>query len=84
MQTHVLMPALSPSMKDGRIARWHVSEGQSVAAGDVLAEIASGSATVEIEADCEGLVEKILVPAGTAGVKINTPIDPSLFKRPAS
>jgi pyruvate dehydrogenase E1 component beta subunit len=68
------MPALSPSMTDGRIARWHVSEGQSVAAGDILAEIVTATATLELEAKNEGRVEKILVPAGAAAVKINTPI----------
>jgi pyruvate dehydrogenase E1 component beta subunit len=68
------MPALSPSMTDGSIARWLVSEGQNVAAGDILAEIVTATATLELEAANEGLVEKILVPAGTAGVKINTPI----------
>ncbi len=74
MQRQVLMPALSPSMTDGRIARWHVSEGQSVAAGDILAEIVTATATLELEAKNEGRVEKILVPAGTEVVKINTPI----------
>lgn len=68
------MPALSPSMTDGSIARWLVSEGQNVAAGDILAEIVTATATLELEAANEGFVEKILVPAGTAGVKINTPI----------
>jgi pyruvate dehydrogenase E1 component beta subunit len=61
-------------MTDGRIARWHVSEGQSVAAGDILAEIATATATLELEAKNEGRVEKILVPAGTEAVKVNTPI----------
>ena len=61
-------------MADGRIERWHVAEGQSVAVGDVLAEIATSSATMEIEAKAEGRVERILVPAGTAGIKVNTPI----------
>jgi pyruvate dehydrogenase E1 component beta subunit len=74
MQRQVLMPALSPSMTDGRIARWHVSEGQSVAAGDILAEIVTATATLELEAKNEGRVEKILVPAGATAVKINTPI----------
>ncbi len=74
MQRQVLMPALSPSMTDGRIARWHVSEGQSIAAGDILAEIVTPTATLELEAKNEGRVEKILVPAGATAVKINTPI----------
>ncbi len=68
------MPSVVPSMADGRIERWHVSEGQVVAAGDVLAEIATSTATMEIEAKAEGRVERILVPAGTAGIKVNTPI----------
>ena len=74
MRREILMPSVSPSMTAGRIARWHVSEGQSVAAGDVLAEVATSSATIEIEAENEGRVERILVPAGTDGVKVNTPI----------
>jgi pyruvate dehydrogenase E1 component beta subunit len=74
LRREILMPRVVPSMADGRIERWHVAEGQSVAAGDVLAEIATSSATMEIEAKAEGRVERILVPAGTAGVKVNTPI----------
>jgi pyruvate dehydrogenase E1 component beta subunit len=74
MQRQILMPALSPAMTDGRIAKWHVSEGQSVAVGDVIAEIVSATATMEIEAKSAGRVEKLLVPAGTACVKVNTPI----------
>jgi pyruvate dehydrogenase E1 component beta subunit len=74
LRREILMPRVVPSMADGRIERWHVSEGQIVAAGDVLAEIATSTATMEIEAKAEGRVERILVPAGTAGVKVNTPI----------
>lgn len=74
MRQQILMPPVTPSMTDGKIARWHVSEGQSVAAGDVLVEIATSSATLEIEAASGGRVERILVPAGTEGVKVNTPI----------
>ena len=74
LRREVLMPRLVPTMADGRIERWHVAEGQSVAVGDVLAEIATSSATMEIEAKAEGRVERILVPAGTAGIKVNTPI----------
>jgi pyruvate dehydrogenase E1 component beta subunit len=87
MQNKIVMPALSAAMKDGRIAKWHVREGQAVAAGDVIAEIATETATVEIEAKSEGRVEKILVPAGTAGVRVNTPIavirDANVAARPA-
>lgn len=74
MRQQILMPPLTPTMTDGKIARWFVAEGQDVAAGDVLVEIATASATLEIEASSEGRVERILVPAGTEGVKVNTPI----------
>ncbi|HRO50779.1 MAG TPA: transketolase C-terminal domain-containing protein [Hyphomicrobium sp.] len=74
MRQQILMPPVTPTMTDGRIARWHVSEGQVVAAGDVLVEIATSTATLEIEASSEGRVERILVPAGTEGVKVNTPL----------
>ncbi|WP_439543970.1 transketolase C-terminal domain-containing protein [Hyphomicrobium sp.] len=68
------MPPVTPSMVHGKISRWHVAEGQAVAAGDVLVEIATSTATLEIEAEDGGRVERILVPAGTEGVKVNTPI----------
>ncbi|MDQ8700418.1 pyruvate dehydrogenase complex E1 component subunit beta [Hyphomicrobium sp. LHD-15] len=74
MRREILMPPVTPSMTDGKISRWHVAEGQAVAAGDLLVEIATSSATVEIEAEDEGRVERILFPAGTEGVKVNTPI----------
>ncbi|AHB48795.1 pyruvate dehydrogenase subunit beta [Hyphomicrobium nitrativorans NL23] len=74
MRQQILMPPMTPTMTDGRIARWHVAEGQHVAAGDVLVEIATSTATLEIEASSEGRIERILVPAGTEGVKVNTPI----------
>ncbi|WP_026868298.1 transketolase C-terminal domain-containing protein [Hyphomicrobium zavarzinii] len=74
MRREILMPIVTPSMTDGKISRWHVAEGQQVAAGDVLVEIATPTATLEIEAEDEGHVERILVPAGTEGVKVNTPI----------
>lgn len=74
MRREILMPPVTPSMVDGKISRWHVAEGQTVAAGDVLVEIATSTATLEIEAEDEGRVERILVPAGTEGVKVNTPI----------
>lgn len=74
MRREILMPPMTPSMTVGKISRWHVSEGQSVAAGDLLAEVATSTATFEIEAENEGHVERILVPAGTEGVKVNTPI----------
>ena len=74
MPTQVLMPALSPTMEEGTLAKWLIHEGQEVKAGDVIAEIETDKATMEVEAVDEGRLEKILVPAGTEGVKVNTPI----------
>ena len=74
MSTQVLMPALSPTMEEGTLSKWLVSEGQEVKAGDVIAEIETDKATMEVEAVDEGRLAKILVPAGTEGVKVNTPI----------
>ncbi len=72
--TEILMPALSPTMDEGTLARWLVEEGASVKAGDVIAEIETDKATMEVEAVDDGRLARILVPAGTAGVKVNTPI----------
>ena len=72
--TDILMPALSPTMEDGVLSKWNVKEGDVVSAGDVIAEIETDKATMEVEAVDEGVVDKILVPAGTEGVKVNTPI----------
>ena len=74
MATHILMPALSPTMEEGKLAKWLVQEGDSVSAGDVIAEIETDKATMEVEAVDEGKIGKILVDAGTDGVKVNTPI----------
>ncbi|MBN2906150.1 MAG: pyruvate dehydrogenase complex E1 component subunit beta [Rhodobacteraceae bacterium] len=74
MATEILMPALSPTMEEGTLAKWLVKEGDSVAAGDILAEIETDKATMEFEAVDEGKLGKILIPAGTEGVKVNTPI----------
>jgi pyruvate dehydrogenase E1 component beta subunit len=74
MPTQVLMPALSPTMEEGTLAKWLVKEGQEIKAGDVIAEIETDKATMEVEAADEGKLAKILVPAGTEGVKVNTPI----------
>jgi pyruvate dehydrogenase E1 component beta subunit len=74
VSTPVLMPALSPTMEEGTLAKWLVHEGQEVKAGDVIAEIETDKATMEVEAVDEGRLEKILVPAGTENVKVNTPI----------
>jgi len=72
--TDVLMPALSPTMEEGVLAKWTIREGDTVKAGDVIAEIETDKATMEVEAVDEGVVDQILVPAGTEGVKVNTPI----------
>ncbi|TVQ85439.1 MAG: pyruvate dehydrogenase complex E1 component subunit beta [Micavibrio sp.] len=74
MTIEILMPALSPTMTDGKLAKWHVSEGDTVAAGDVLAEIETDKATMEVEAVDEGTIGKILVPEGTENVAVNAPI----------
>ena len=74
MATQILMPALSPTMEEGTLAKWLVKEGDTVKSGDILAEIETDKATMEFEAVDEGIVGKILVAAGTAGVKVNTPI----------
>jgi len=74
MAIQVLMPALSPTMTEGKIANWMKAEGDAVASGDVLAEIETDKATMEIEAVDEGVLGKILVPNGTEGVAVNTPI----------
>ena len=74
MPTEILMPALSPTMEEGTLAKWLVKEGDSVASGDLLAEIETDKATMEFEAVDEGIVGKILVPEGTEGVKVNTAI----------
>ena len=74
MATNILMPALSPTMTEGTLARWLKKEGEPVRAGDVLAEIETDKATMEVEAVDEGILGRILVPDGTAGVKVNQPI----------
>ncbi len=74
MPTEVLMPALSPTMEEGKLAKWLVKEGQEVKPGDVIAEIETDKATMEVEAVDEGKVGKLLVAEGTEGVKVNTPI----------
>ncbi|BAQ69891.1 pyruvate dehydrogenase subunit beta [Rhodovulum sulfidophilum] len=74
MATEILMPALSPTMEEGTLAKWLVKEGDTVTAGDILAEIETDKATMEFEAVDEGIMGKILIAAGTEGVKVNTPI----------
>jgi len=74
MATELLMPALSPTMEEGTLAKWLVKEGDEVKSGDIIAEIETDKATMEFEAVDEGIVGKILVAEGTEGVKVNTPI----------
>ena len=70
----VLMPALSPTMEEGNLAKWVKKEGDKIVSGDVIAEIETDKATMEVEAVDEGVLTQILIPAGTEGVKVNTPI----------
>src|SRR5690606_23356610 len=70
----ILMPALSPTMEEGTLSKWHIKAGDTVSAGDVIAEIETDKATMEVEAVDEGEVLEILVAEGTEGVKVNTPI----------
>ncbi len=74
MPTEILMPALSPTMEEGTLAKWLVKEGDTVQSGDLIAEIETDKATMEFEAVDEGIIGKLLVPEGTEGVKVNTPI----------
>ena len=74
MAIELKMPALSPTMEEGTLAKWLVKEGDTVNAGDVLAEIETDKATMEFEAVDEGKLAKILVPEGTDGVKVGQPI----------
>lgn len=71
MPINITMPALSPTMEEGNLAKWLVKEGDKVSPGDVIAEIETDKATMEVEAVDEGIVAKLLVPAGTEGVKVN-------------
>ena len=84
MATEILMPALSPTMEEGKLAKWLIAEGQEVKAGDVIAEIETDKATMEVEAVDEGKVSKLLVAEGTEGVKVNTPIAVLDGEAPAS
>src|SRR5579864_5086214 len=74
MPIEVLMPALSPTMEKGNLAKWLKKEGDRVKSGDIIAEIETDKATMEVEAADEGTLGKILVPEGTADVAVNTPI----------
>src|SRR5262245_45941367 len=74
MPIEILMPALSPTMTEGNLAKWLKNEGEPVKPGDVIAEIETDKATMEVEAVDEGKLGKILVPVGSQGVKVNQPI----------
>ena len=74
MSINITMPALSPTMEEGKLAKWHVKEGDKVSSGDVIAEIETDKATMEVESIDEGTIGKILVPEGTEGVKVNAVI----------
>ncbi|MDE3115470.1 MAG: pyruvate dehydrogenase complex dihydrolipoamide acetyltransferase [Pseudomonadota bacterium] len=74
MANEILMPALSPTMEEGKLAKWLVKEGDEVRSGDILAEIETDKATMEFEAVDEGRIGKLLIPEGSEGVKVNTPI----------
>ncbi|MDX1424758.1 MAG: biotin/lipoyl-containing protein, partial [Kiloniellales bacterium] len=71
MPIRILMPALSPTMTEGTLAKWHVKEGDEVASGDVIAEVETDKATMEVEAVDEGTVGKLLVDEGVEGVPVN-------------
>ena len=74
MAINILMPALSPTMEEGKLSKWLKREGDAVKPGDVIAEIETDKATMEVEAIDEGTLARILVPEGTENVKVNTPI----------
>src|SRR5690349_7149557 len=74
MSIPVLMPALSPTMTEGKLTKWHVKVGDAVKSGQVICEIETDKATMEVEAVDEGIVAQILVPEGTEGVAVNAPI----------
>ncbi len=74
MSTEILMPALSPTMEEGKLSKWLVKEGDTVKSGTILAEIETDKATMEFEAVDEGKIGQILVAEGTEGVKVNSPI----------
>src|SRR3979490_2781818 len=78
MPIQVLMPALSPTMEKGNLSKWLKKEGEAIKSGDVIAEIETDKATMEVEATDEGTLGKILIPEGTADVAGNTPIAPIL------
>ena len=74
MPISILMPALSPTMEEGKLAKWHVKEGDAVSSGDVIAEIETDKATMEVEAVDEGVIGKLVIEEGTDGVAVNATI----------
>ena len=74
MTIEILMPALSPTMEEGTLSKWLVNEGDSISSGDLIAEIETDNATMELEAVDDGKIGQLLVAEGTEGVKVNTPI----------
>ena len=72
MPIKILMPALSPTMTEGNLAKWVKKEGEKISAGEVIAEIETDKATMEVEAVDEGIIAKILIPEGTEGVQVNS------------
>ena len=74
MSINILMPALSPTMTEGKLAKWHVKEGDAVKSGQVICEIETDKATMEVEAVDEGKIGRIVVAEGTEGVKVNATI----------
>ena len=74
MSIQITMPALSPTMEEGNLTKWHVKAGDTIEPGQVIAEIETDKATMEVEAVDEGVIEEILVAEGAQGVKVNTPI----------
>ena len=74
MSVDILMPALSPTMEEGTLSKWLKQEGDTVSSGDIIAEIETDKATMEVEAVDEGVLAKILIPEGTEGVKVNAVI----------
>ena len=74
MSVDILMPALSPTMEEGTLSKWLVNEGDSISSGDLIAEIETDKATMEVEAVDDGKIGQLLIAEGTEGVKVNTPI----------
>ena len=74
MTIEILMPALSPTMEEGTLSKWLVKEGDAISSGDLIAEIETDKATMEVEAVDDGKIGQLLVAEGTEGVKVNTPI----------